>query len=291
MLLNAVALLAIGYALIVVLVVVFQARLVYFPEIGRDVATTPRLVGLDYEGVWLDAGGDVRLHGWYVAHRAPKGVMLLFHGNAGSIALRLDWLRMFHDLGYASFIVDYRGYGRSTGSPTEAGTYEDAKAAWDHLVAARGWAPGDIVLVGESLGGAIAAQLASRVSPRALVVQSTFTSVPDLAAQLYAFLPVRWISRFSYDTAAYLRAVKAPVLIAHSPHDEIVPFSHARRLFEHAHAPKTFVQLAGGHNEGFLFGRREWVEALGRFLDSAANSAATPGPAGARRDRQSPATK
>src|SRR5690606_12735271 len=142
--------------------------------------------------------------GWFVGRPEPKGVALILHGNAGSIALRLDWLRMFHDLGYARFIIDYRGYGRSSGTPTEQGTYEDARLAWSHLVTERGFAARDIVLFGESLGGAIAAHVAARETPRALVLHSTFTSIPDLAAQIYRFLPVRWLSRFRYDTRAHL---------------------------------------------------------------------------------------
>jgi fermentation-respiration switch protein FrsA (DUF1100 family) len=227
-------------------------------------------VGLDFEEVWLDAGEGVRLHGWYVGREGAKAVALILHGNAGSIALRLDWLRMFHQLGYASFIVDYRGYGRSTGSPGEHGTYDDARRAWEYLTGIRGWNGHDVVLLGESLGGAVAAHLAARVRPRALVLHSAFTSVPDMAAQLYRFLPVRWLARFRYDTRAYLRTVQAPVLIAHSPTDEIVPFSHARQLYQAANEPKHLLELAGGHNDGFIFVRREWVQALAVFLEAAA---------------------
>ena len=266
MLTTVAAALALGYAALVLLVFVFQARLIYFPEIGRNVPATPLAIGLPFEEVWLEAAPDARLHGWFVPRRDAKGVALIFHGNAGSIGLRLDWLRMFHDLGYASLIVDYRGYGRSTGVPSEQGTYDDASAAWNHLTRTLGWRPGDIVLVGDSLGGAIAAELAARTAPRALVIQSAFTSVPDLAAQIYWFLPVRLISRFSYDTRSFVRRVTAPVLIAHSPQDEIVPFAHGRALFEQAAEPKAFVELRGGHNEGFLFVRPEWVEALEAFL-------------------------
>lgn len=266
MLTTIAAALALGYAALVLLVFVFQARLIYFPEMGRNVPATPLAIGLPFEEVWLEAAPDVRLHGWFVPRSDAKGVALIFPGNAGSIGLRLDWLRMFHDLGYASLIVDYRGYGRSTGAPSEQGTYDDASAAWDHLTRTRGWQPGDVVIVGESLGGAIAAELAARTAPRALVIQSAFTSVPDLAGQIYWFLPVRLISRFSYDTRSYVRSVTAPILIAHSPEDEIIPFTHGRALFEQASEPKAFVELRGGHNEGFLFVRREWVEALGAFL-------------------------
>lgn len=271
MLLSVLGLVAALYVVLALLLFVMQSRLIYYPEIGREVTTTPRAVGLDFEEVWLDAGEGVRLHGWYVGREAAKGVVLVLHGNAGSIALRLDWLTMFHQLGYAAFIVDYRGYGRSSGSPSEQGTYDDARLAWAHLES-RGWQGEDIVLLGESLGGAVAAHLAARRRPRALILHSTFTSVPDLAAQLYRFLPVRWLARFRYDTRAALGSVRAPVLIAHSPRDEIVPFSHAQALLDAANEPKRLLELAGGHNDGFIFVRREWVRALADFLAATENA-------------------
>jgi fermentation-respiration switch protein FrsA (DUF1100 family) len=273
MLITIILAVAAFYALLVLLLFVMQSRLIYHPEIGRDVTTTPRAIGLAYEDVWLDAGDGVRLHGWFVGRTDPKGVALILHGNAGSIALRLDWLRMFHDLGYAVFIVDYRGYGRSNGTPSEQGTYDDARLAWEHLTQARGFGARDIVLLGESLGGPIAAHLAARESPRALILHSTFTSVPDVAAQLYRFLPVRWISRLDYDTRAHLRKVRSPVLIAHSRDDEIITYSHGQTLYAAAPEPKALIELSGGHNEGFIFRRREWVAALTQFLERAAAQA------------------
>ena len=169
-LLNCALLVLIGYGAITLLVYLFQARLLYFPEIARDIATTPQTVQLPYEDVWLDVAPGTRVHGWYVPRPEPRGVALILHGNAGSIALRLDWLRMFHELGYASMIIDYRGYGRSGGSPSEASTYEDARAAWNYLATAQRWRAQDVVLVGESLGGPIAAHLAGAVKPRALIL-------------------------------------------------------------------------------------------------------------------------
>ncbi|RPI46148.1 MAG: alpha/beta hydrolase [Betaproteobacteria bacterium] len=274
MVLHILLLVGIGYATLTLLVYIFQSRLLYFPEIGREVIATPRTVGLPFEDVWLDLDPGTRVHGWFVPRSDARGAVLILHGNAGSIGLRLDWLRMFHELGYASLIIDYRGYGRSGGKPSEQATYEDAQAAWDHLTRSRGWKPGEIVIVGESLGGPIAAHLAARAAPRALVLQSTFTSVPDLASELYWFLPVRWISRFRYDTRDHLRRVSAPVLVAHSREDEIIPYRHGRALFEQAREPKRFVEMRGGHNDAFLFSRREWTQALQQFLDDVAKAAA-----------------
>jgi fermentation-respiration switch protein FrsA (DUF1100 family) len=266
MLVNSAVTIAIVYCAVTALLYLFQSRLIYFPQLGGDLSTTPRAYGLEYRDVWLAVEPGVKLHGWYVPRNEPKGAALVLHGNAGSIALRIDWLRMFHELGYAAFVVDYRGYGRSTGSPDEKGTYDDARAAFDYLVARERWQPGDIVIVGESLGGAIAAELASHTAPRALVLQSAFTSVPDLAQRLYPIFPARWISRFSYDTRGFLAHVSAPVFVAHSRSDEIIPFSHGQALFAAAHGPKFFLELRGGHNEGFIFTQRAWVEALATFL-------------------------
>jgi fermentation-respiration switch protein FrsA (DUF1100 family) len=268
MLWNLVILLTLGYAALVALVYLFQSRLVYFPQIGRQIAATPQAYGLAYEAVTLPTADGEKLAAWWVPHERAEGTVLIFHGNAGNISHRIDYLTMFYRLGYSTLLIDYRGYGQSTGSPSEEGTYRDAEAAWQWLTGARGVPARDIVVLGESLGGAVAVWLAARVNPRALVVASCFTSVPDLGAQIYPFLPVRLISRFSYDSIATIKSVKAPVLIAHSREDDIIPFSHGRALFEAALEPKQFLEMRGGHNDGFLFMRREWVAQLAAFLES-----------------------
>jgi fermentation-respiration switch protein FrsA (DUF1100 family) len=265
------AALALAYAAVVALVYFFQSHLVYFPHIGRAIAATPKAYGLPFEAVTIATADGERIAGWWVPVAQPGGTVLVFHGNAGNISHRLDYLAMFNGLGHAVLIVDYRGYGESTGTPSEEGTYRDAEAAWRWLTQVRGTAPGDIVVFGESLGGAVAAWLAARVPPpRAVVLASTFTSVPDLGAQVYPFLPVRLISRFGYDTIGAVRAIKAPLLIAHSREDDIIPYSHGRALFEAAAGPRQFLELAGGHNDGFIFARQEWVAQLGAFLERAA---------------------
>ena len=201
-------------------------------------------------------------------HERAEGTALIFHGNAGNISHRIDYLTMFHRLGYSTLLVDYRGYGQSTGSPSEEGTYRDAEAAWNWLTKERGLAARDIVVLGESLGGAVAVWLAARVNPRALVVASCFTSVPEFGAQVYPFLPVRLISRFSYDSLGTIKSVKAPVLIAHSREDDIIPFSHGKALYDAAPEPRQFLEMRGGHNDGFIFMRQEWVAQLAAFLES-----------------------
>jgi len=262
--------LALAYAAVVVLVFLFQSRLVYFPHIGGEVAVTPQAYGMPFEAVTITTEDREQLAAWWVPATQSRGAVLIFHGNAGNISHRVDYLQMFHKLGYSSLIIDYRGYGKSTGSPSEQGTYRDAEAAWRWLVENRGIKAGDIVLLGESLGGAVAAWLGARVTPRAVVLASTFTSVPDLGAQVYPFLPVRLVSRFSYDSMAAVKAIRSPLLIAHSRDDDIVPYSHGRALFEAANEPKAFLDMQGGHNDGFLFVRQEWVAQLEAFLERAA---------------------
>ena len=166
------------------------------------------------------------------------------------------------------FRYDLRGYGKSEGSPDEEGTYRDAEAAWRFVTEGRHIPPGEVVLFGRSLGAAIAAHLATRHTPGALIIESAFTSVHDLAAELYPFLPARWLARFRYSTQADLVSVLCPLLIVHSRDDEIIPFAHARRLFGVANEPKQLLELRGGHNDGFLVSRRTYMDGLHTFLEA-----------------------
>lgn len=265
--LHALGILAAAYGGFALLLTIFQSRLVFYPETGREIVATPGQIGLQYEDIQLKTADGIGLHGWYIPAPQPRGTVLFLHGNAGNISHRLDSVQMFHRLGYSMLIFDYRGYGNSGGTPTEQGTYRDAEAAWRYLTEQRHIPSCRIVLFGESLGGAVAAWLAARQRPAALVIASGFTSVPDLAQQLYPYLPVRWLARIRYDTRESLRSVTAPVLVAHSPEDDIIPFEHGGALFAAAHPPKQFLELAGGHNDGFIFMRETWVRALGDFLD------------------------
>jgi fermentation-respiration switch protein FrsA (DUF1100 family) len=261
--------LAIAYAAVLALVYLFQPRLVYFPDIGREAPATPLAHGLAYDAVKISTDDGETLSAWWVPAQAMRGAVLLLHGNAGNIAHRIDYAAMFARLGYATLLVDYRGYGASTGKPSEEGTYRDAAASWRWLTA-KGVRAADIVIYGESLGGGVASWLAKEHPPRALVLASTFTSMPALGQQIYPFLPVRWLSRFSYDTLARLDDIAAPVFVAHSRNDEIVPFSHGERLYAAARGQKRFLEMQGGHNETFVFSRGEWASALGAFLEQAA---------------------
>jgi fermentation-respiration switch protein FrsA (DUF1100 family) len=264
-----------AWAIVVAWVWLTQDRLLYFPQVGRDNPATPAAAGLQFENLRLQTEDGETLAAWWVPAPAEKtrGAVLLLHGNAGSIADRIMYLPHFHALGYAVLLVDYRGYGASSGKPSEQGTYLDAQAAWQWLTIGRGIKPGAIVVAGESLGGAVAAELAARMQPRALVLISTFTSVPDLGSEIYPWLPVRLISRYRYDTLAHLRNYRGPVLVAHSRDDEIVPFAHGERLIAAAPGEKSMLEMRGGHNDSFLFSQAPWLRTVADFLARHAASA------------------
>jgi fermentation-respiration switch protein FrsA (DUF1100 family) len=261
-----------------------QDALVFQPAMDRGFQATPASIGLRFESLTLATDDGEKLDGWHLpaAPGSPaRGLVTLFHGNAGNISHRLDYLRMFHALGFAALIIDYRGYGRSTGKASEEGSYLDADTAWRHATEVLGYPAERIVLFGESLGGAVAAQLAAARKPGALVLASSFTSVPDLGAEIYPWLPIRLLARIHYDSRERLAAVSSPVLVIHSPQDDIIPFAHGERLFAAAMDPKRFLEIAGGHNEGFVFGRDAWVRQLDDFLRSALERKAFQTPAAA----------
>jgi fermentation-respiration switch protein FrsA (DUF1100 family) len=269
-LLSIAGLVLLGYAIFAGFVYLVQPRLLYYPDVPtRELTATPGRIGLDYESVTLSTDDGVRLSAWFIPHSSSRATLLFFHGNAGNISHRLESIRLFHGLGLAVFIIDYRGYGESEGSPTEAGTYLDAMAAWRYLVDTRQIPPQDIVIFGRSLGGAIAAELARRTRPGALIVESSFTSVPNMAARLYPWLPARWISRFHYDTLGALEAVACPVLVMHSREDDIIPFAEGEQLYAHAREPRRFLALRGGHGDGFLASGERYIQGIDDFLKNA----------------------
>lgn len=263
--LTGIGILAGAYALVAGFLWLAQPQLLFQP--ATAILRTPAQAGLDHEPVRVRTDDGVTLAGWYLPAEDPRAPVVLFlHGNAGNIGDRIESLRQFRDAGAAVLIIDYRGYGDSEGSPSEQGTYRDARAAWDWLTRQRGVPAGRIVVFGRSLGGAVAAHLAARVRPAGLVLESTFTSVPDLAAELYPWLPARWLSRYRYATARYLADVRCPTLVAHARADEIVPFEHARRLARIRPPVVELIELDGGHNDAFLASQPRYTQELAAFL-------------------------
>ena len=216
----------------------------------------------------LETEDGIVLSAWFIPAEEGRGTVLFCHGNAGNISHRLESIRIFHDLGLSVLIFDYRGFGRSRGRISEEGTYLDAEAAWNYLVEDHHIDPLSIVLFGRSIGGAVAARLGVEHHTGALILESTFTSITDLGAQIYPFLPIRILSRFNYDTLSYLKQTVTPLLIIHSPDDEIIPFSHAKALYDGSRRPKELLQIRGGHNDGFYISGMIYTGGIDRFLST-----------------------
>lgn len=250
-----------GLSLIVYLL---QDRYIYFPD--KTLIATPRHIGLAFEELSLLTEDGIRLHGWFIPAPAAQTTLLFLHGNAGNISHRLDSLRLFHGLGLNVLIFDYRGYGRSGGVPSEQGTYRDADAAWRYLTQTRGIPTAKIVVFGRSLGGAVAVWLAGHSAPAALILESTFTSVRDMASRYYPYLPVSVLLRNRYPTLDRIGALRLPTLVVHSHDDEIIPYEFGQRLYAALRGPREFLSLHGGHNDAFLTDQTRYRDGLAGFL-------------------------
>jgi len=240
-----------------------NGKLIYQPRAG--VEATPTQAGLPFTETWIQAADGPRLQAWLIPNASTSPVILLCHGNGGNISHRLLKAKLLRKAGASVLLFDYRGYGRSEGKPTEAGTYADGEAAYAWL-RARGVPDSRIVFYGESLGAAVAIDLATRHRVAGLIVESGFTSALDMGRRLFPHLPVSRMIRYRYDNLAKIRRVLTPVLVMHSPDDEIVPFEMGQRLYTAAPDPKTFLELRGTHNEGFIVAAQAYVDALREFL-------------------------
>lgn len=269
-----VLLLALGYLLLSAGIFFSQKGMVYFPT--RELAGTPSERGLEYHDVHFENGMGTKLHGWWLPHEQAQYTLLFCHGNGGNISHRLDSFDIFHGLGLNIFIFDYSGYGRSNGTPSEQATQADARAAWKWLLHEKNIPADQIIIFGRSLGGGVAAALAGELqlsgqAAGALILESTFSSVVDMGRRLYPWLPVKALARFRYESVHHLQNVQIPALMIHSPQDNIVPFELGRVLYESYSGPKTFLEIIGGHNNGFMESGAPYVDGLERFIASLAN--------------------
>lgn len=242
----------------------FEDSVIFQPTPFTDAEARPD--DDQFENAPIEASDGIHVHGWYQEAAKPVAVVLYCHGNAGNIAHRRWVLKLFRDyLNCSILIFDYRGYGRSEGTPSEEGILEDARAARRWLAKRAGVAESEIVLVGNSLGGAVAVDLASKDGARALVLENTFTSLPDVASSHLLGLPSRWFLKNRLDSQAKIADYHGPLLQTHGDADSIVPIKLGRRLFDAAHEPKQFVVVSGGgHNDP---PKRDYVQALRKFLE------------------------
>ena len=226
-------------------------------------------LGRPFEDVHFQTADGLKLNGWFFPADKDSSrqhfVYLLCHGNAGNISHRLEHVAALLETGASVFIFDYRGYGRSEGRPSEDGTYLDGQAA-HQWVRQRGFAATNIIVLGESLGGGIASELALREPSGGLILQSTYTSVTDLGAELFPWLPVRWIGTIKYDTRSRLPRIKVPLLVMHSRADGLIGFPHAEKNFAAANEPKMFWEISGKHNRFLEGDRARYLEGLNKFL-------------------------
>lgn len=249
----------------------FQARVVFYPT--REFAITPSRLQLPYEDVYINVTAKERLHGWYFpasnSDRIKDGPAVLFcHGNAGNISHRLETAELILHLGASILLFDYRGYGKSDGSPSEENVYTDAEACYNWLVEQKGVNPEQIIFFGRSLGGAVAIELARRVKCGGLVVESSFTSAEEMGEKIFPFIPIKYLLRYRFDSIGKIGSLTCPLLVTHSPDDEIIPFEMGRQLFAAANEPKRFVTLRGGHNEREYFADNIYTEALHDLIHS-----------------------
>ena len=239
-----------------------ETRTLFYPT--KDVASFPDRANLEFEDVFFKTTDNLTLNGWYVPSKGAVTTILFCHGNAGNISHRIEKLKFFHDLGCNIFVFDYRGYGRSQGRPSEKGFYNDAKAAYEWLLF-RGIASSQIIGYGESIGGAVMVDLASKEKMKAVILDSTLTSVKDLIARAYPFLPY-WVFYSRFDSETKIKSVKVPKLMIHSQNDEIIPFAIGRKLYEVSPEPKEFFQIHGGHNSCFYESQESLREKIGNFI-------------------------
>ena len=255
--------LAAGILLVVLAIRTVENRLIFFPPRYPDGFLPQSASDVEVEDVWLHTADGVKINAFYHSHPGSKQVLLWFHGNAENIGYGLGQMKTLASLGLNILAVDYRGYGRSEGHPSEAGVYRDADAAYEYLLHERHFPPEGIIIYGHSLGGAVAINLASRRPCGALIVQSSFTTVRDMARQMFAVPLIAYAASSRFDSLDRIRRVSAPVLIVHGTQDDVVPFAMGEQLFAAARQPKHFFAVEGaGHNDVLETGGESYLACL-----------------------------
>ncbi|TLS72264.1 alpha/beta hydrolase [Mariprofundus erugo] len=247
LLLRALLLLVIAIAGTVISMLSVEDDYIFFPE--QEMSHSPADAGLSFRDLYFTSADGVRLHGWYMPHPHARFTLLHLHGNAGNISHRVAQYRRWHEMGLAVFAFDYRGFGLSEGEPSEDGLYDDAMAAWSLLQEKPEMAGNGIIIAGRSLGCAVAAHLASEVKPAGLALETPFTSLPDMSAAAYPWLPLRWFVRNQFDTLSAVASLQAPLLLISAESDEIIPADMPDRVFAAAHPPKLRGSFPGKHND------------------------------------------
>jgi uncharacterized protein len=257
-----------GILIVVIGLRTIENRLIFYPPRYPTGFPSQQTYDKQVEDLWLRTEDGVKINAFYLSNPASKQVLLWFHGNAENIGYGLGQMRTLAMLGTNILAVDYRGYGKSEGSPNEMGVYRDADAAYDYLIHQRHFEPQDIVIYGHSLGGAVAVNLASRRPCGALIVQSSFTCAREMAKRMFSIPWIAYVARSRFDSVELIRQVHSPILIVHGTRDGVVPYSMGEQLFAAAPQPKWFYAIdGGGHNDLFESGGAPYLERLKTFVD------------------------
>ncbi len=252
------------YVLICLFMFFSQKNLIHIPY--EDFTGTPLDHGMNYEEIYLDAEDGARLHAWYIPHPEADYTFWIFSGNAGNKSYMLDSIGLIYNLGYSVFIYDYRGFGPSRGKMTEQTMYQDTELGWQYLTRKREIPPGRIVLHGRSLGTAMASWIAEKTKPAALILESGFTSISDMAKIHYRWLPIDLLLQWQYDNLNRIGNIQSPVLFIHSPDDGLTPYSHSQKLFDTVRTSKRFLTIFGNHYDGFIESGDVYTEGIVKFL-------------------------
>jgi fermentation-respiration switch protein FrsA (DUF1100 family) len=265
----------IGYVLVLVLVRIFESRLIFFPDYQGRLSGDWNPRNLPVQEVWLYSTDGTKLHAWWIPNDEAKFTFVAFHGNAGNIADRAPIYEFLRSTPANVLALEYRGYGHSEGKPSESGFYDDAEAAYAYLINTRRVAPKNIVSYGQSLGTAVAAHLAAHHEVGAVVLEAPFPSAKRLATQIFRFLPGLQLLVYSqFDTQAQLKQINAPILVVHCNQDPVLPFKLGQEVFEGSKPPKTFLEINGYcHEEASVIAPDKYRRALQNFLNGAYNQA------------------
>jgi len=260
---------ALGLAVGSLMIRLLENRMIFPAPRYPEGFVPPGTYGLKAEEVWLTTSDGVRINAWFFPHAESSKVLLFFHGNAENIGTGLGRTKVLSALGLNIFAVDYRGYGKSEGSPDEAGVYRDADAAYRYLTGERGFRPKDVIIHGVSLGGAVAIDLASRVECGGLIAESTFTNARDMARHAFLIPLFAYVPKSQFKSINKIARVRAPVLIIHGRQDDLIPFAMGESLYQAAPQPKTFAPMeSAGHNDVLFANPDLYVESLRKFISA-----------------------
>ena len=263
LIIKALRICAIAYTTLFIGFYFFQKKMIFVPS--KDVSSTPKSIGLDYQ---THIVGKDKVYSWYIPSKKEHAdTVLICHGNAGNISDRLSTISFYHNALELNLVIfDYSGYGNTPGTVGEEATYNNSRDVFDFMVSDLKIDPNHIIVDGRSLGGAVAVDLAVNRKFKALIIQSTFTSIYDMARKQVPFFPISWLQKVYYDSISKVGQVECPTLVIHSKEDQIIPFEMGETLYGKLKSPKQFCTISGGHNSGWQESIEVYTKAIQKLL-------------------------